>query len=678
MDNALRVLPVSTLVALLAFGCDRTGLHSTGSGGSSPGAEGPGGQVSGQSGGISGSGGLPVGGMTNTGQGPSGGTSGGDTVAGGGGGGLAGDGPSASRHPYVGDGATCVDYPDVGYRVFPNDELSLAGDPPWPTCPLDCAQAMAAPASFFPLDQALPSGPCGDEGATCDSPLMAEWCPPCTGGVTGGPSNGYTCTCRSNQWQCAIKGLGTAVCSSPACIVSAPVYQYCSVVWSTSQVCACGVCRDLCTSDADCASGKCNPNQVCNAPADCPGPDECMVSCTGLCAQVTFDGGPISGMGGQDASYDNVGTVLHDGGLVSDGMSQTSTDGTVGTDSSSTWIDRTAGTAAASLGWTAVASDSTGTHLVATTNLGSITMAGDIWTSVDSGVTWTNMTKGTQASGQSWEAVASDSTGTHLAAMTGRAGTSPGGDVWTSADAGTTWNKRLTVTFTSDANVGPTVVSDSTGTHLVVAAGDIWTTPDSGTTWTDQTAGTSAAAQNWVDMASDSTGTHLVAITADSDIWISTNSGATWTDQTKGTPASGLDWQSVASDSTGTHLVAVCQVSATSGGVLYSGDIWISADSGTTWTNRTEGTAASGQEWGAVASDSTGTHLVAASSHGNANDIWTSADSGMTWTNETVGTAASGQQWGAVASNATGTHLVAVSTDPPGVGFCCQGDIWTN
>jgi hypothetical protein len=170
----------------------------------------------------------------------------------------------------------------------------------------------------------------------------------------------------------------------------------------------------------------------------------------------------------------------------------------------------------------------------------------------------------------------------------------------------------------------------------------------------------------------------LVAITAYSDIWTSSNSGAMWSNQTRGTAASGQDWQGVASDSTGTHLVAVCDVSLTSGGVLYGGDIWMSTDSGTTWTNRTKGTAASGSEWVAAASDATGSHIVAASAHGNRNDIWISSDSGMTWADETMGTAASGQQWVAVASDTTGFHLVAVSSNPPGGGSCCFGDIWTN
>ncbi len=341
------------------------------------------------------------------------------------------------------------------------------------------------------------------------------------------------------------------------------------------------------------------------------------------------------------------------------------------------WINRTAGTAAARLPWIGVASDSTGTQLVAVT--AGLEPAGGVWISPDAGATWANVTTGTAASGQSWRSVTSDSTGNHLVAITVfNVIGPPGEDVWTSADAGTTWTKRTTVTSTSTFVVGPTVVSDSGGTHVVIADGDIWTSADSGATWIDQTAGTAAAAQAWVDIAADSTAAHLVAITAYSDIWTSGDGGATWTNRTIGTEASGQDWQGVASDSTGTNLVAVCKRFGSAGGVPRGGDIWTSADAGVTWTNRTAGTAASGKDWIAVASDSGGGRLVAASAHGLANDVWTSADAGATWRNETTGTPASGQQWLAVASDTTGTHLVALSSDPPGGGPCCRGDIWTN
>jgi hypothetical protein len=107
------------------------------------------------------------------------------------------------------------------------------------------------------------------------------------------------------------------------------------------------------------------------------------------------------------------------------------------------------------------------------------------------------------------------------------------------------------------------------------------------------------------------------------------------------------------------------------------GDIWTSRDSGATWTNQTKGTAASGDQFSAVASDATGTNLVAAGASG----IWRSADAGVTWTNETIATTAYGQDWISLAVDASGSHFVAISNGGPGSpgvnGLCCSGSIWT-
>jgi len=207
-------------------------------------------------------------------------------------GGAGGGGTTSTQHPYRAGSAPCVDYPDLGYRVFPLD-LSVAGGKHWPTCTLNCTTVQArAGTAMSPLDQALPAGPCEDEGATCDSPLMAGWCPPCAN--TGGPGNGYTCTCRAQMWHCALTDHGASMCDAPTCVDSSAgdsstsCYQ---TTWSTTEICACGTCRTLCTSDGDCQSGQCSPNQVCRAPDACAGPDECPASCTGLCEPAVTDGG---------------------------------------------------------------------------------------------------------------------------------------------------------------------------------------------------------------------------------------------------------------------------------------------------------------------------------------------------------------------------------------------------
>jgi hypothetical protein len=152
------------------------------------------------------------------------------------------------------------------------------------------------------------------------------------------------------------------------------------------------------------------------------------------------------------------------------------------------------------------------------------------------------------------------------------------------------------VTSTATAVLDPTVVSDATGTHLALTDGDIWTSDDAGATWIDRTAGTSAAAQWWIDLASDASGAHLVALDSYTDIWTSADSGATWTNRTKGTAASGQEWQSVTSDSSGTHLVAVSEFRRweTRG---RSGRPWTRGRPGSTERLRPVLQAESGQPW---------------------------------------------------------------------------------
>ena len=84
------------------------------------------------------------------------------------------------------------------------------------------------------------------------------------------------------------------------------------------------------------------------------------------------------------------------------------------------------------------------------------------------------------------------------------------------------------------------------------------------------------------------------------DVWTSTDSGATWTDQTVSSPSHGQEWKSVASDSSGTNLVAVSV-----------GAIWTSTDAGVTWTKRQRLRLAWPAGLESVASDATGTNLVA-------------------------------------------------------------------
>jgi hypothetical protein len=208
-----------------------------------------------------------------------------------------------AQHPYVSNGASCLDYPYVGQRVFPVDPsiwpASTAGQV-WPACTLNCTTIMAvAGDGMAPLDQALPAGPCDDEGATCGAPrLMSGWQGPCTN--TGGPGNAYACVCRGQNWHCAIVSQGMNMGTDLSCLAPSCTRIGTAVTWSTTQICACNTCLDLCSSDGECQSGHCNLNQVCNVTSSCPGPDECLATCHGTCAPAPSDGGQT--IDGGDAS----------------------------------------------------------------------------------------------------------------------------------------------------------------------------------------------------------------------------------------------------------------------------------------------------------------------------------------------------------------------------------------
>lgn len=227
---------------------------------------------------------------------------GGDAPAQGGqdGGGAGAAEAAMAQHPYASTGAACIDYPVSAYRVFPYDDPSIQytnGVEAWPRCTRLCNTVMPVSGAYqrAPLDQALPAGPCDDEGASCSDGVLNGWCPPCA--TVGGPGNGYVCVCRGHNWHCSMgPNKGLSMCGMPTCLdpslAITPNSSCYQTTWTDTQVCACGICRDLCDSDAQCASGRCNLNQVCRPSTDnCTGPDECPAPCRGLCEPVATDGG---------------------------------------------------------------------------------------------------------------------------------------------------------------------------------------------------------------------------------------------------------------------------------------------------------------------------------------------------------------------------------------------------
>ncbi len=282
--------------------------------------------------------------------------------------------------------------------------------------------------------------------------------------------------------------------------------------------------------------------------------------------------------------------------------------------------------AAGNHSWFGITSSADGSKLAAVDN-----NTGYVYTSPDSGVTWTAQTA---AGARLWSGITSSSDGTKIAAV------AQTGIVYTSADSGVTWTAHTVSGATSLYKI----TSSSDGTKIVAVdtlstGGYIYTSADSGVTWTARTA---AGSRSWIAVTSSSDGTKLLASDrAGGSLYTSSDSGATWTTHT----LAGA-WWSLSSSADGTKLVAAA---TPSGSYLYT-----SADSGVTWTARIAATGAYG--WGSVTSSSDGTKIVAGNAGPNAY-IYTSADSGVTWAAQIQSTSTS-RMW-MVTSSADGSKIAA-------------------
>ena len=298
------------------------------------------------------------------------------------------------------------------------------------------------------------------------------------------------------------------------------------------------------------------------------------------------------------------------------------------------WTDRTS---AGSRSWISIVSSADGGKLAA------VAGDGDIYTSTDSGATWTDRTSGNSG----WGTITSSADGTKLAAE------GPNSDIWTSTDSGATWTDRTG----SGSRAWASITSSADGTKLAAvdqAVGDIYTSTDGGATWTDRA---SAGSRNWISVASSADGSKLAAADqAVGEIYTSTDAGATWTNRIS---AGTRHWQSITSSADGSKLAAAVWLSNSG----TPGDIWTSTDSGATWTDRT---SAGSRYWSFITSSADGSKLTATNSASTTGDIYTSTDGGATWTDR-IG--AGSRKWSPIASSADGSKLAAVDQG---------GNIWTS
>ena len=170
--------------------------------------------------------------------------------------------------------------------------------------------------------------------------------------------------------------------------------------------------------------------------------------------------------------------------------------------------------------------------------------------------------------------------------------------------------------------------------------------------------------RNWSCITSNAGGDILAATVHGGNIWISKDSGNTWTEHDKATSAiaKNQNWASITSNATGVILAAV----------VSGGRIWMSNDSGDTWTAKTS----TDQGWNSITSNTGGNILAAAVNGGN---IWISKDSGNTWTehDKVTSTITKNQNWVSITSNATGVILAAVVSGGRIWMSTNSGDTWT-
>jgi hypothetical protein len=395
------------------------------------------------------------------------------------------------------------------------------------------------------------------------------------------------------------------------------------------------------------------------------------------------------------------------------------------TNAGATWIQTTAPTNNFySIGptnnyWSCVASSADGTKLVAAAGLfyqtingytwQPISAPGPIYTSQDSGTTWTM----TAAPNNAWSGLASSADGRMLVAVatTNTDGSTVGdGLIYLSSDFGTTWARA-----SAPSNPWTSIAVSADGTRLIAAAsmaleygpasfsvggilnsnGLIYTSTNSGATW----APSLPVLNTWSYVASSADGNKLAAASVsllgnfdpfgfngDGLIYVSDDAGVTW----RPTSAPSGDWACIASSADGSTLLA---------GVAW-GPLYASSDSGWTWSAadvpgssnwravavsadgyREIATAGGGFSrlvlsfpysgpwktsrapvgiWNADVSSSDGSKLVAVS----ANGIFVSTDSGASWVQWALA-----DGWSSIAASADATKLVAaawVATGTPG------------
>lgn len=186
---------------------------------------------------------------------------------------------------------------------------------------------------------------------------------------------------------------------------------------------------------------------------------------------------------------------------------------------------------------------------------------------------------------------------------------------------------QAAISFDTPTGVNPTATTIPTyyamqgnldGSIIVIATnGYLLRSIDSGTTWSPLLA---AGLRNWSSVAINDSGTVIVGAESSGSIWLSTNSGVTFTQQSNGISTS-LTWSSVDTNASGTTIVATYQSSV----------VYLTTNTGSSWNTRTVSGASSLKN---ISLSAVGDKIAVFSS-GNSR-LYTSSNTGNSWTAQTA------------------------------------------
>ena len=215
-----------------------------------------------------------------------------------------------------------------------------------------------------------------------------------------------------------------------------------------------------------------------------------------------------------------------------------------------------------------------------------------------------------------WKGVASSSDGSRIAAI------STNGQVWTSTNSGTTWESH-TALNALNLTTWQNIVTNASGETLTVASGNgsVYSSGDFGTTWTATNLAGLFGVSTLYGVTTSANGKILaVSDFGTNKVLVSTNSGLSWSNEGPSGYVTGNFWNVVLSGD-GLTLAAIAS----------AGNIWTATYSPTTtpkWTWHDTGISPSSGFWRGLSISSNGNFIAASAYNGK---IYVSSDSGTTW-----------------------------------------------